>query len=1107
MTRLSHVPSYVPVTKFANLRQHQTAKRLGYLGLVPLVALFVLLALLWFLGVGPSLVLAAPTAVTYYVSPAGTNANACTSADPCSLARAVGLAINGDAVRVASGSYTSAPGVPVLLVTESITITGGYLYNSGTGTWSDTADPLNSTVLDGGGNGRVVDISANVNPVIENFHIQNGQAASGAGVFIADGTGRATIRHNFIHDNTATGATLGGGGIYDGGAATIAYNDIYENQTALNGAGIYVHNNGAAITTTIQFNDIHDNTAAATATTFGGGIFLFSNAKAEMTANNIYQNTADIGGGFGAFNLSRYVMHSNMIYDNTAVGQTPGTAVGGGIWSAANGTIWNNTIVGNTANDNGAGIHLESGVVQIHNTIVAFNNGGGVDGVNNDNSAPATVSGSYNNLFNDTLDATITFSNPVSGNPSFVNLGAFNLHLSGSSPLLNVGSPATPAWVNVDIDGQERPNPDDGAPPRHEIGADEFYPDFRQVSLSPASIVEFVDRGTTAVYTHTVSNDGTLDDTYDFTCSNTLWSVTCPAPVALAPGQSASVATSVLVPGTAQAYAAGRTEITATSQISTAVFDRATVQSTVRPLPGLQLTPVFSRTELPGTTITLTHILTNTGDATDSFAVSIVSDPFDWAELVPADPLTVTLGVGNRQAVRVRISIPPYAQAGIVNLVEIEAHSTFDPSISATLVNTITAKATVGTRYVTPTGTNDNNNCTQPQANFAQGNPGPCATISWAVGQASSNDEIHIAPGTYNESEIFINDTVRLSGGWAAFTEDGQGEEPDPTLTIINAGSTRLLNIAAGSNIRPTIDTLTLQNGVSSGSGGAVLVGGLSQPTFNNVIFDNNEAGAQGGAVYVNNNAAVTIRQSTFTNNTAQTDGGAVYVAGGTFSLLQTSFLTNTAVGPTAGRGGGAVYVNSGVAAVQNNLFVNNTAVRDGGAVRFQGGQALFGNNTLVDNNASGNGGGLYNNGATLSISNTIWVSNTAVDGGALYVNAGSTSMDYSNLWQNNGASASNIPVGAHSIAADPRFADDEYRLALGSPSIDSGAPATILSVDFEGDFRPSDEGFDQGWDELAGCRVQRNECRLRQHPGRHRRQLPRRPDPGLRHVPRRPHD
>ncbi|MBK8988126.1 MAG: right-handed parallel beta-helix repeat-containing protein [Chloroflexi bacterium] len=1071
MTRSNYVQSRESAADFVQPKPRHTAKRLGYLGLVPLAALFVLTALLWFLGGGPSLAMAAPAAATYYAWPSGTNANACSSADPCSLTRAIELAIDGDEIRVASGSYSSAPGIPVMLVTESITITGGYLYNSGTGTWSSTPDPLNTTILDGGGNGRVVDISANINPIIENFHIQNGQAVNGAGIYIADGAGRAIIRHNFIHNNTASGG-LGGGGIYDGGAATIAYNEIYDNQANPSGAGIYIHNNGAAITSTIRFNDIYNNTAASVNPAYGGGIFLFGNAKAEMVANNIYQNMADIGGGMAAFGAARFTMHSNMIYDNTAVGQGSGTAIGGAIYSLGNGTIWNNTIVGNTANDNGAGLFLElSSVAEIHNTIVAFNNGSNNDGVHN--AAPAATTGSYNNIFDDATN--VVFTNNVGGHPSFVNLGAFNLHLSGSSPLLNVGSPATPAWVNVDIDGQARPNPNHGAPPRHEVGADEYYPDFRQVSLNPPSTVEFVDRGTTAVYTHTVRNDGTLADTYDFTCSNDLWSVVCPGSVGLAPGQAASVATSVVIPADALAYAVGLTQITATSQISTAVFDRATVQSTVRPLPGLLFTPVFSRTELPGTTITLTHILTNTGDATDSFAVSIVDDPFGWAELIPQDPLTVTLGAGARQPVRVRITIPPYAQAGIVNLIAVEAHSTFDPAISATLVNTITAKATVGTRYVSPTGTNLNNNCTQPVANFAQDNPGPCQTISWAVGQASFNDEIHVAPGAYNEAEIFINDTIRLSGGWTAFNANGQGEEPDPTLTVISASGTRLLNIAAGSNIRPTIDTLTLQNGVSGGSGGAVLVGSLAQPTFNNVIFNNNQAAAQGGALYVNNNAAVTVRQSAFTNNTAQADGGAVYVAGGTFSLLETRFFTNTASGAAVGRGGGAVYVNSGVAAVQNNLFVNNTAVRDGGAVRFQGGQVFFVNNTLAENSAGSNGGGLYNNGASLSITNTILVSNTAqADGGALFVNAGQTSMDYSNVWQNGGASQSNIPIGVHSIAANPLFADDEYRLALGSPSIDVGDPATVLSIDFEGDFRPSDQGYDQGWDELAGCRAKR---------------------------------
>ena len=94
MAYTGHAQTLVPTVKLANPRQRQTPRRLGYMGLASLGTLVVLLALLWFLGAGSSLVMAAPTAVTYYVTDTGTNANACTSIDPCSLARAASLAVS-----------------------------------------------------------------------------------------------------------------------------------------------------------------------------------------------------------------------------------------------------------------------------------------------------------------------------------------------------------------------------------------------------------------------------------------------------------------------------------------------------------------------------------------------------------------------------------------------------------------------------------------------------------------------------------------------------------------------------------------------------------------------------------------------------------------------------------------------------------------------------------------------------------------------------------------------------------------------------------------------------------------------------------------------------
>ncbi len=1039
------------------VRFQQQTKRLGYLGFGPLVAFFILAALLWFLGGGPMAVLAETTAVIHYVTDTGTDLNACTPTDPCSLERAVSLAVAGDEIRVASGTYESDTSDPVLLLTQSITVTGGYVYSGGI--WSDEPDRLNTTTLDGMGNGRVVQIAAGVSPIVQNFHIQNGQAAEGAGIYVADGNGAPLIRANFIHDNVASGGLLGGGGIFDGGGALIVENDIYNNQANPRGGGVLLHNNNPAVTSTLRFNNIYDNSA----TGLGGGVFLFNNARGYLVANTISQNSAGVGGGIGTFGGSLLVMHSNMLYDNTAVGAT---AVGGGFFSTGGSAVlWNNTIAGNTASANGAGVFLELGAeVEFYNNIIAFNVGSNNNGLHN--ASAITPSGSHNNIFGNA--SNVTFADPISGDPLFVNLAAFNLHIQADSPARNTGSPDTPAWVDMDIDGQERPNPDD-APVRHDVGADEYYPDFRRVNLAPTSLQVGVDRGETAVFQHTIRNTGSLEDSYDVTCSNDLWDVTCTTSVGpLAPGLSANITTAVVVPASAIAYQNARTIITATSQTDVDIFDRAVVDSRVNPIPGIAFTPSYSRTELPGAVITLTHVLTNTGDF-DNFVVTVSSPGPNWGQVIPTDPLIIPLGPGATQQIRVRVTVPAQAPAGFANVTEITAYSQFNPAIAATVVNTVTAKATVGTRYVATSGSDTNNNCTQSDI--------PCRTIGRAVGQAATGDTVRIASGNYLEpEEISVNDTILISGGWNTFADNGQAD--DPTLTVISgSGVRRIFTVAPGATVRPTFEMLTLRNGSSGTAGGAVFVGNFARPTFRQVIFDNNQA-AQGGALYLTNGATVSVRKSTFTNNTAQLSGGAIYLAGpgGALSLQQTRLLTNTASGGAATQGGGAIYLNGGTLAAQNNLFVNNTAVSHGGAIRAQSGQVAFGNNTVIANQAGGNGGGLYNNNATAEIGNTILISNTATDGGAVFAVSGETTLDYNNVWQNGGANQANVPVGPNSISADPLFLDEDFRLSKDSPAVDRGNPATVLAVDFEDDFRPSDQGFDIGWDELAGCRVKRGE-------------------------------
>jgi hypothetical protein len=241
------------------------------------------------------------------------------------------------------------------------------------------------------------------------------------------------------------------------------------------------------------------------------------------------------------------------------------------------------------------------------------------------------------------------------------------------------------------------------------------------------------------------------------------------------------------------------------------IFAVVVEKTTAQPVPGVSFTPSYSQSLLPGTVVTYVHTLQNTGDFTDSFRVEVTADPFDWADLLPADPYTVELASLAITDVLVRVAVPPFASAGFGNSALIQATSAFSSAVSAVVTDTVTAKATVGTRYVGPAGTDLNNNCTQ--FDF------PCLTVKRGVSQASFEDEVRVAPGIYFESNINVNDTISVSGGWV----DDYTTQLGPDATIIDASqANRIFVVAPGAGIAPTFNNMTLQNGFSGSVSGTV---------------------------------------------------------------------------------------------------------------------------------------------------------------------------------------------------------------------------------------------------------------------------------------------
>lgn len=197
-----------------------------------------------------------------------------------------------------------------------------------------------TTIIDGGGTGRVIQIITGVDSttMISGFTIQNGDADHGAGIRCFDNSSP------IITDNTIT-----------------------LNQASVNGGGIVVTNSSPIITG----NTITGNTAD----TLGGGIACFFYSSPTITNNTITGNESSYGGG----GIGCYSYPSPIIADNTITGNTAEYAGGGiGFRLFSSPTITHNTIEGNTA-PRGGGIGCDSSSSgTIDSCTISGNNGDGV---------------------------------------------------------------------------------------------------------------------------------------------------------------------------------------------------------------------------------------------------------------------------------------------------------------------------------------------------------------------------------------------------------------------------------------------------------------------------------------------------------------------------------------------------------------------------------------------------------------------------------------------------------------------------------------------------------------------------------------------------------
>jgi hypothetical protein len=195
--------------------------------------------------------------------------------------------------------------------------------------------------------------------------------------------------------------------------------------------------------------------------------------------------------------------------------------------------------------------------------------------------------------------------------------------------------------------------------------------------------------GTTVTYRAAITNTGNVSDSFDITISGNAWTTTAPVTIGpLVPGESSVVDIDVAIPPDAEGGATDSSTMTLTSQGDPSESASVVMTTTAIYLYGVDATlEQDAQTGTPGTTLTYRAAITNTGNVSDSFDVTITGNAWTTTAPVTIGPLDI----GESAVVDIDVAIPSGALDGAMDSANVTFSSQGDPSESDTVVITTTA--------------------------------------------------------------------------------------------------------------------------------------------------------------------------------------------------------------------------------------------------------------------------------------------------------------------------------------------------------------------------------------------------------------------------------
>jgi uncharacterized membrane protein len=206
------------------------------------------------------------------------------------------------------------------------------------------------------------------------------------------------------------------------------------------------------------------------------------------------------------------------------------------------------------------------------------------------------------------------------------------------------------------------------------------------VELSPPTDTQSGAAGTTVTYTLQVHNTGTVPDTFDLDLSGNAWPTTLSdSSISLGADEGAEVYVWVDLPAGAAGNDEDSVSVSAASQSDPSATDTSTLTSSVSPMYGLTLTPATdSRSTPPGSDVSYTLTVTNTGNISDSYDVDISGHA--WTTNAPAQ--IGPLMAGESTAFNVEVTVPSTAVDGETDTATVVVTSQSDAGVSEAAVLT-----------------------------------------------------------------------------------------------------------------------------------------------------------------------------------------------------------------------------------------------------------------------------------------------------------------------------------------------------------------------------------------------------------------------------------